>query len=91
MHSHGSKALSAGYSVVFVLLLLLFFVCVQTRLVRPGKILVIPILVETVAYAARVPPDLFAIAQTDLQESAATSIAPNLHVWKSGTVAQGET
>lgn len=49
-----------------------WFVCFQTRLVRPGRILAIRIHAETVGYAARVPPDLFAIAQLDLRESAAT-------------------
>lgn len=58
---------------------------------RPGKILAIRIHAETAGYAARVPPDLFAIAQTDLPESAATSIAPDLRVWKNGTVPQGDT
>lgn len=66
------------------------FVCFQTRLVRPGKILAIRIHAKTVGYAVRVPSDLFAIAQMDLQDSAATSIAPNLRVWKNGTVLQAD-
>lgn len=70
---------------------LFFFFCFKTHLVRPGKILVIRIHAGTAGYAARVPLDLFAIAQTDLRESDATLIAPNLRVWKNGTVPQGDT
>lgn len=68
-----------------------FFFCFKTHLVRPGKILVIRLHAGTAGYAARVPPDLFAIAQTDLRESDATLTAPNLRVWKNGTVPQGDT
>ena len=68
-----------------------FFFCFQTRLVRPGKILVTRIHAERVGYAARGPLDMFAIALMDLPESAATSIAPNLRVWKIGTVPLGDT
>lgn len=91
VHRHGSKAISAGYSVGgFFFFFFSPFVCFQTRLVRPGKILAIRIHAKTVGYAVRVPSDLFAIAQMDLQDSAATSIAPNLRVWKNGTVLQAD-
>lgn len=69
VHNHSFKATLAGYSVIF---LFFFCCCFQTHLVRPGKILAIRIHAETVGYAARVLPDLFAIAQTDLRESVAT-------------------
>lgn len=75
--------------VILSFCFVLFFFCFKTHLVRPGKILVIRIRAGTAGYA-RVPSDLFAIAQTDLRESDATLIAPNLRVWKNGTVPQGD-
>lgn len=79
------------YQLVILSFCFVLFFSFKTRLVRPGKILVIRIHAGTAGYAARVPPDLFAIAQTDLRESDATLIAPNLRVRKNGTVPQGDT